>query len=89
MGKKARAWKRRGHAVFWDRPRPRCRARCAEGGLKSALRRCRIIFPARGAVMQLSWNEIRDRALKFSREWADETSEDAEAKSFWDELMHC
>ena len=34
--------------------------------------------------MPLSWNEIRDRALKFSREWADESSEDAEAKSFWD-----
>lgn len=34
--------------------------------------------------MPLSWNEIRDRALKFSREWADETSEDAEAKTFWD-----
>ena len=34
--------------------------------------------------MPLSWNEIRDRALTFSREWADETSEDAEAKSFWD-----
>jgi hypothetical protein len=32
----------------------------------------------------LSWNEIKDRALKFSREWADEASEDAEAKSFWD-----
>lgn len=34
--------------------------------------------------MSLSWNEIKDRALKFSREWADEVSEDAEAKSFWD-----
>ncbi|HWU77665.1 MAG TPA: DNA methyltransferase [Rhodanobacter sp.] len=34
--------------------------------------------------MPLSWNEIKDRALKFSREWAGETSEDAEAKSFWD-----
>lgn len=34
--------------------------------------------------MPLSWNEIRGRALAFSREWADETSEDAEAKSFWD-----
>ena len=34
--------------------------------------------------MPLSWNEIRDRALQFSREWADESSEDAEAKSFWD-----
>jgi hypothetical protein len=34
--------------------------------------------------MPLSWNEIKDRALKFSQEWADEASEDAEAKSFWD-----
>ena len=34
--------------------------------------------------MPLSWNEIKDRARAFSREWADEASEDAEAKSFWD-----
>jgi hypothetical protein len=34
--------------------------------------------------MPLSWNEIKDRALKFSHEWGDESSEDAEAKSFWD-----
>lgn len=34
--------------------------------------------------MPLSWNEIKDRALRFSREWADETDEQAEAKSFWD-----
>ncbi|MBK1641668.1 SAM-dependent methyltransferase [Chromatium okenii] len=34
--------------------------------------------------MPLSWNEIKDRALHFSREWADDCSEDAEAKSFWD-----
>lgn len=34
--------------------------------------------------MPLSWNEITDRALKFSREWANKASEDAEAKSFWD-----
>ena len=27
--------------------------------------------------MPLSWNEIKDRALRFSREWAAETSEDA------------
>jgi len=32
--------------------------------------------------MPLSWNEIKDRALKFSREWADEASEDAEAQTF-------
>ncbi|MGH8250659.1 MAG: class I SAM-dependent DNA methyltransferase [Steroidobacteraceae bacterium] len=34
--------------------------------------------------MPLSWNEIRARAIEFSKEWKDETSEDAEAKSFWD-----
>jgi len=34
--------------------------------------------------LPLSWNEIRDRAVAFVREWADESSEDAEAKSFWD-----
>lgn len=34
--------------------------------------------------MPLSLNEIRDRALAFSKEWDGETSEDAEAKSFWD-----
>ncbi len=34
--------------------------------------------------MPLSWNEIRNRSLVFSREWADESSEDAEGKSFWD-----
>lgn len=32
----------------------------------------------------LSWNEIRARAIKFSKEWDGETSEHAEAKSFWD-----
>jgi len=34
--------------------------------------------------MPLSWNEIKTRALAFSKEWQDETSEDAEAKTFWD-----
>jgi len=32
----------------------------------------------------LSLNEIRARAFTFAKEWADEASEDAEAKSFWD-----
>lgn len=41
-------------------------------------------MPASGHAMPLSWNEIRNNALAFSREWADESSEDAEAKSFWD-----
>lgn len=34
--------------------------------------------------MSLSWNEIKSRAIEFSKEWENETSEDAEAKSFWD-----
>jgi type I restriction-modification system DNA methylase subunit len=34
--------------------------------------------------MPLSWNEIKAHSLAFSKEWQDETSEDAEAKSFWD-----
>ncbi|WP_324780115.1 DNA methyltransferase [Thiobacillus sedimenti] len=33
--------------------------------------------------MPLSWNEIKSRALAFSREWADASSEDSEAKPFW------
>ncbi len=38
--------------------------------------------------MPLSWNEIKARALAFSKEWEHETSEDAEAKSFWDGFFH-
>jgi hypothetical protein len=34
--------------------------------------------------MPLSWNEIRSRAIAFSRDWAEESREHAEAKSFWD-----
>ena len=34
--------------------------------------------------MPVSWNEIRDRSVTFVREWKDESSEHAEAKSFWD-----
>jgi hypothetical protein len=34
--------------------------------------------------MPLSWNEIKSRAATFSKEWEHDTSEDAEAKSFWD-----
>lgn len=35
----------------------------------------------------LSISEIRSRATAFSSRWKDETSEDAEAKTFWDEFM--
>jgi len=34
--------------------------------------------------MALSWNEIKDRALKFSKEWAGTSNEDADAKPFLD-----
>lgn len=37
--------------------------------------------------MPLGWREIRNNALAFSKEWAKETSEDAEAKSFWDQFF--
>ncbi|MEJ7827701.1 MAG: DNA methyltransferase [Segetibacter sp.] len=37
--------------------------------------------------MPLSWNEIKSRAVAFSQEWKDEVSEDAEAKSFWDDFF--
>jgi hypothetical protein len=30
------------------------------------------------------WNEIKQRATTFSKEWAGETREDAQAKIFWD-----
>jgi hypothetical protein len=38
--------------------------------------------------MPLSWNEIKSRALAFTQEWKDEVSEDAEAKSFWDDFFN-
>lgn len=34
--------------------------------------------------MPLSWNEIRRRAIEFSRQWEGVEDERAEAKSFWD-----
>jgi hypothetical protein len=37
--------------------------------------------------MPLSWNEIRSRSLAFAKEWEHESSEDAEAKSFWDSFF--
>lgn len=37
--------------------------------------------------MPLSWNEIRSNAVTFSKEWAGESREQAEAKTFWDEFF--
>lgn len=38
--------------------------------------------------MALNWNEIKERAVRFSKEWEDTTSEDAEAKSFLDAFFN-
>src|SRR5664279_6225385 len=38
--------------------------------------------------MPLSWNEIRHRAITFSREWQGETREAAERQSFWNDFFN-
>lgn len=35
----------------------------------------------------LSWNEVRRRAIKFSHDWSDVTDERAEAQSFWNDFF--
>jgi len=37
--------------------------------------------------MALSWNEIKDRALNFSKEWAETSNEEADAKPFLVEFL--
>jgi hypothetical protein len=38
--------------------------------------------------MALSWNEIKDRALKFSKEWQGTHNEEADAKPFLVEFFN-
>jgi hypothetical protein len=38
--------------------------------------------------MVLSWNEIKDRALKFSKRWQDDSNEEADAKPFLVEFFN-
>jgi hypothetical protein len=38
--------------------------------------------------MALSWNEIKERATAFSKEWENDFNEDAEAKSFMDDFFN-
>lgn len=38
--------------------------------------------------MPLSWNEIKNNALKFSQEWLEETSEKGESQSFWNDFFN-
>lgn len=36
----------------------------------------------------LSWNEIKDRAISFSKEWSNESRERAEKDSFWNDFFN-
>ena len=38
--------------------------------------------------MALSWNEIKDRALQFTKEWEGETRERAGKDSFWNDFFN-
>ncbi len=38
--------------------------------------------------MPLSWNEIRHRAIRFSREWTGAKREQAEKQTFWNEFFN-
>jgi hypothetical protein len=38
--------------------------------------------------MALSWNEIKSRAISFSKEWEDESKEHAESQSFWNDFFN-
>lgn len=38
--------------------------------------------------MPISWNEIKSRAIAFSKEWRHDKNEDAEGKSFWDDFFN-
>jgi len=37
--------------------------------------------------MALSWNEIRSRAIAFTKEWENESRENAESQSFWNDFF--
>lgn len=38
--------------------------------------------------MALSWNEIKSRSISFSKEWEDESKEQAESQSFWNDFFN-
>jgi restriction-modification enzyme MmeI-like protein len=38
-------------------------------------------------MAHISWSEVRDRAIRFSREWAGTSSESAEKQTFWNEFF--
>ena len=47
-----------------------------------------LLLDSESMQTPLSWNEIKSRAIAFSIEWQNETSENAEAKSFWDNFFN-
>lgn len=38
---------------------------------------------------KLTWNETRDRAIRFSREWSTATHEQRDKQTFWNEFFEC
>ena len=38
--------------------------------------------------MPLSWNEMKNRAIAFQKEWEVATSENAESQSFWNDFFN-
>lgn len=41
-----------------------------------------------GPLPPISWNEVRERALAFSREWREDVREAAERQTFWNEFFN-
>jgi hypothetical protein len=46
-----------------------------------------LIPRANAPAIPLSWNEIKHRAIAFSREWKGTTSEKSERQTFWNEFF--
>jgi len=42
---------------------------------------------SRHIMPRLSWNEVRDRAIRFSRNWSEATSERADKQTFYNEFF--
>jgi len=72
--------------------RPRIDATTAAAPLRRVVDSDRItansLFFLPGPVMPpISWNEIRQRAITFSRTWSDAAREQAESQTFWNEFF--
>lgn len=38
-------------------------------------------------MLKLLWNETRDRAIRFSREWSEARHEERDKQTFWNEFF--